>query len=70
MKLENKRSLPINFYDCPGINADEDERMNLQVLEAVIKGHVRGNVQVVIVQHFSCLTLNSYNHENVFFHRD
>ena len=45
--LEDRNVLPIRFYDCPGIDEDEDEIMNIDVLEAVIKGHVRGDSQVL-----------------------
>ncbi|XP_022310669.2 interferon-induced protein 44-like isoform X1 [Crassostrea virginica] len=41
LKVGDTRVVPIRFYDCPGINEDEYNTMNLDVLEAVIKGHVK-----------------------------
>ena len=40
--------LPIQFFDCPGIDNDEDETMTLDVLQAVIRGHVNENAKVFI----------------------
>ncbi|XP_022309286.2 interferon-induced protein 44-like [Crassostrea virginica] len=41
MKIEDRKDLPIRFYDCPGIDKEEDRTMTLDVLEAVINGHVK-----------------------------
>lgn len=46
MAVGGTKNLPIRFYDCPGIDQDEDETMNLDVLEAIINGHVKGDSQV------------------------
>ena len=48
IKLGSSTILPIRFYDCPGIDGDEDERMDLQVLESVIDGHIRGDAKVIL----------------------
>ena len=44
--MGGSKNLPIRFFDCPGINHDEDETMTLEVLEAVINGHVIGDSKV------------------------
>lgn len=41
------KELPIRFYDCPGIDEEEDRTMTLDVLEAVIKGHVKPDSKVL-----------------------
>nr|XP_022308769.1 interferon-induced protein 44-like isoform X2 [Crassostrea virginica] len=43
LRMDGGKVLPIRFYDCPGIDKDEDVTMNLDVLEAVINGHVKGD---------------------------
>lgn len=46
MTVGGTKNLPIRFYDCPGIDNDEDETMDLDVLEAIINGHIKGDSKV------------------------
>lgn len=45
--MDGGKDLPIRFYDCPGIDHDEEKTMTLDVLEAVINGHVKGDAMVL-----------------------
>lgn len=47
INVEDKKDIPIRFYDCPGIDGDEDRTMTVDVLEAVIKGHVKPDSTVL-----------------------
>lgn len=47
IKIGGSRVLPIRFFDCPGIDAAEYERMDQKVLEAIVNGRVRGNTKVL-----------------------
>ena len=66
--IDGSRVLPIKFYDCPGITGSEAERMDQQVLEAVIDGRVRRNTKVCLeFESFKSQLSNAFKHENVFF---
>nr|XP_022296599.1 interferon-induced protein 44-like isoform X2 [Crassostrea virginica] len=43
LTVEDKKDIPIRLYDCPGISNDEHDTMDLDVLEAVINGHIKGD---------------------------
>lgn len=55
MKIEDRKDLPIRFYDCPGIDKEEDRTMTLDVLEAVINGHVKGDSKVHVLRCHTCV---------------
>lgn len=55
MKIEDRKDLPIRFYDCPGIDKEEDRTMTLDVLEAVINGHVKDDSKVHVLRCHTCV---------------
>lgn len=42
------KDIPIRLYDCPGISNEEHDTMDLDVLEAVINGHIKGDSKVLL----------------------